>query len=154
MCTKCEFWWYNHITHTAPEGQARTLINTSRPRQNARHFPGDIFKCIFMNENVWMSNTRWLKFASKGSSDNDTALVQIAYSVPSHYLNQWWLTLVTHIFVTWSQWVTVFRDQFHEWFFHRNENLVWISFCFHPRFSEVQWRGNSVADPFKLHILL
>ena len=27
-------------------------FNTLRPRQNGRHFPGDIFKCIFLNENV------------------------------------------------------------------------------------------------------
>ena len=29
-----------------------TLINTLRPRQNSRHFPDDIFKCIFLNGNV------------------------------------------------------------------------------------------------------
>ena len=27
-------------------------INTLRPRQDGRHFPDDIFKCIFLNENV------------------------------------------------------------------------------------------------------
>ena len=27
-------------------------INTLRPRQNVRHFPDDIFKCIFFSENV------------------------------------------------------------------------------------------------------
>ena len=27
-------------------------FNTLRPRQNGRHFPDDIFKCIFLNENV------------------------------------------------------------------------------------------------------
>ena len=27
-------------------------INSLRPRQNGRNFPDDIFKCIFMNENV------------------------------------------------------------------------------------------------------
>ena len=26
--------------------------NTLRPRQNGRHFPDDIFNCIFLNENV------------------------------------------------------------------------------------------------------
>ena len=28
-------------------------LNTLKPRQNGRHFPDDIFKCIFFNENVW-----------------------------------------------------------------------------------------------------
>ena len=27
-------------------------FNTLRPRQDGRHFPDDIFKCIFLNENV------------------------------------------------------------------------------------------------------
>ena len=27
-------------------------LNTLRPRQNGRHFPDDIFKWIFLNENV------------------------------------------------------------------------------------------------------
>ena len=30
-------------------------VNTLRPRQNGGHFAGDIFKCIFLNENVWIS---------------------------------------------------------------------------------------------------
>ena len=28
------------------------VLNTLRPRQNGHHFPDDIFKCIFLNENV------------------------------------------------------------------------------------------------------
>ena len=27
-------------------------FNTLRPRQDGRHFPDDVFKCIFLNENV------------------------------------------------------------------------------------------------------
>ena len=51
-------------------------INTLRQRQNGRHFPDNIFKCIFLNENVWILNTIWLKFVPKGPIDNNTALVQ------------------------------------------------------------------------------
>ena len=29
-------------------------LNTLRPRQNGRHFPDNVFKCIFLNENVWI----------------------------------------------------------------------------------------------------
>ena len=32
-----------------------SLINTLRPRQNCRHFADNIFKWIFLNENVWIS---------------------------------------------------------------------------------------------------
>ena len=31
---------------------AVTPVNTLRPRQDGRQFPDDIFKCIFLNENV------------------------------------------------------------------------------------------------------
>ena len=31
-------------------------INTLRPRQNGRHLADAIFKCILLNENVWIPN--------------------------------------------------------------------------------------------------
>ena len=48
-----------------------------RPRQNGRHFPDDIFKCIFLNENFGISIKISLKFVSKGLINNIPALVQI-----------------------------------------------------------------------------
>ena len=38
-----------------------TPFNTLRPRQDGRHFPDDIFKCMFLNENVWILITILLK---------------------------------------------------------------------------------------------
>ena len=52
-------------------------FNTLRPRQNGRHFPGDIFKCIFLNENVWISIKNSLKFVPKVPINDIPALVQI-----------------------------------------------------------------------------
>ena len=52
-------------------------VNTLRPRQNGRHFPDDIFKCIFLNENIWISIKMWLKFLVKGPINNIPVLVQI-----------------------------------------------------------------------------
>ena len=52
-------------------------FNALRPRQNDRHFPDDLFKCIFLNENVWISIKNSLKFVPKGPIDNIPALVQI-----------------------------------------------------------------------------
>ena len=40
-----EHWVFNKILK-------QDGINTLRPRQNGRHFPDDIFKCIFLNENT------------------------------------------------------------------------------------------------------
>ena len=52
------------------------LINTLRPRQNCRHFT-DIFKRIFLNENIWISLKILLKFVPKVPINNIPALVQI-----------------------------------------------------------------------------
>ena len=52
-------------------------FNTLSQRQNGRHFPGDIFKNIFLNENVRISIKISLKFAPKGSINNIPALVQM-----------------------------------------------------------------------------
>ena len=50
--------------------------NTLRPRQNGRHFPDDIFKCIFLNENVWIAINISPKFVLKGQLNNISTLVQ------------------------------------------------------------------------------
>ena len=52
-------------------------VNSLRPRRNRRHLADDIFKCIFLNENVWISITVSLKFVPKGPINNIPALVQI-----------------------------------------------------------------------------
>ena len=52
-------------------------VNSSLPEQNARHFQKDIFKCIFLNENIWISIKISLKFVPKGSINHISALVQI-----------------------------------------------------------------------------
>ena len=52
-------------------------INTLRARQNGRRFPGDIFKLIFLNENVGISIRISLKFVPRGPINNNSALVQI-----------------------------------------------------------------------------
>ena len=50
-------------------------INSLRPRQNGRHFPGDTFRLIFLNETVKISTKISLMFVPKGSIDNIPALV-------------------------------------------------------------------------------
>ena len=50
-------------------------FNPLRPRQHGRHFPDDIFKCIFLNEKVLISIKISLKFVPKGQINNIPALV-------------------------------------------------------------------------------
>ena len=64
--------------HRKPPATPRIIqlfINTLRPRQNSRFFPDDIFKCIFLNENVWISIKISLKFVPKGPINNILPLV-------------------------------------------------------------------------------
>ena len=53
------------------------MFNTLRPRQNVCHFPDNIFKWIFLNENVWISIKISLKFLPRSPVNNIPALVQI-----------------------------------------------------------------------------
>ena len=52
-------------------------LNTLRPSQHGRHFPDDILKCNFLNENVWISLNISLIFVPEGQIDNIPPFVQI-----------------------------------------------------------------------------
>ena len=50
-------------------------FNTLRPRPNGRHFVDDIFKCIFLIENVWIQIDILQKFVPKGPINNIPTMV-------------------------------------------------------------------------------
>ena len=50
-------------------------MNTLNPKQNGRHFLDDIFKCIFLNENMWISIKISLEFVSEGPITNIPATI-------------------------------------------------------------------------------
>ena len=56
---------------------AAARLNTLRLRQNGRHFPDDIFKCIFLNKNIWISIKISLNFVPGVRINNIPVLVQI-----------------------------------------------------------------------------
>ena len=83
-------------------------LNTLRPRQDGHYFTDDTFKCIFMNENVWIPITISLEFVPMGPIDNIPALVQImAWRRPGDkpLSESMMVSLSTHICVTRPQWV-------------------------------------------------
>ena len=83
-------------------------VNTLRPRRNERHFADDIFKRIFFNENVWISNKISLKFVRTGPINNIPGLVQIIAwrRLSNKPLSEpMMVRLPTHICVTRPQWV-------------------------------------------------
>ena len=83
-------------------------FNTLRPRQNGRHFPDDIFKWIFLNENVWISINISLKFVPRGPINNIPTLVQVmAWRWPGDkpLSEPMMVSSTTHMCVTRPQWV-------------------------------------------------
>ena len=83
-------------------------FNTLRPRQNYHHFPDDIFKYIFFNENVWISIEISLKFVPKCQINNIPALVQImAWRRPSDkpLSEPMMVSSLTHMCVSRPQWL-------------------------------------------------
>ena len=63
--------------------EIHSFLNTLRSRQDGRHFPDDIFKCIFVNGNWCILITISLKYVRKGPIYNNSALVQIMALVPN-----------------------------------------------------------------------
>ena len=102
------FWMrvYNGLLKALPWFIA-VHFNTLRPRQNGCHFPDDIFKCIFLNESIWISIGISLKFVPKAPINNIPVLVQImAWRRPGDkpFSEAMLVCLLTHICVTRPQW--------------------------------------------------
>ena len=83
-----------------------SYVNPLRRRRNRRHFADDIFNCIFLNENVWISLKISLKFVPTVQINNIPALVQIIAwrrSGDKPLSEPMVISLLTHIIVAWPQ---------------------------------------------------
>ena len=79
-----------------------------RPRQNGYHFADDNFKCIFVNEKIWIPIEISLKFVLKGPFNNIPAIVQIMAwrrQGDKPLTETMMVRFPTHICVTLPQWV-------------------------------------------------
>ena len=79
-----------------------------RPRHKGCPFTDDIFKCIFVNDLVWIPIKNYLSFVIKGAVNNILVLVPIrAWCRPGDKpLSQpMMVSLSTHIYVIRPQWV-------------------------------------------------
>ena len=98
-------------------------FNTLRFRQNGRHFPDDIFRCIFLDENEQFFIKFSLKFVLKGPINKIPSLVQIvAWRRPGDkpLYEPMMVSLLTHTCVTGPPWVKrsiiqYCEDDFFEW---------------------------------------
>ena len=94
-------WWTVFLYSLGP-------VNTWRPPQNGGDFTDDVFKCIFLNENVWILLKISLKFVPKVPINNMPAFVQIiAGRRPGDkpLSEPMMVNLLTHISITQPQWV-------------------------------------------------
>ena len=123
--TECQFVYLSGNTHKERFIQIISMqsysvvslmqpINTLRPRQHGRHFADDIFKRIFVNENLWILLKISLKCVLKIRINNIPALVEIMVWRRSSDkpLSQPMLdSLRTHICVTWPQWANAWTKR-------------------------------------------
>ena len=99
-----------YIAQFMRRGRIHYGLNTLRPRQNGRHIPDGINKCFFLNENVKIPIEISMKCVPKDQINNISALVQIMAwrRLCDKPLSEPMLVnLLTHICVTWPQWVKV-----------------------------------------------
>ena len=106
-------------------------FNTLRPRQNGHRFADDTFKRIFLNENVRILIKISLKYVPKGPINNIPALVQIMAwrrSGDKPLSEPMIVSLLTHIRVTWPQWVKSWHGSVIA-----SHNYVWMKTFIHAQ---------------------
>ena len=130
------------------------LINTLRSRQNDRHFPEDVFKWIFLNENEKMSIKISLNFVPKRPINNIAAGVQIMASRrpgDKSLSEPTVVSLLTHICVTRPQRVNELMCGEVVWSWTSRprrlamQNVMsWVPFYWH-RITEIRaWMSNFI----------
>ena len=108
--------------------------NTLRPRQDGRHFPDDIFKRIFLNENIRISIQISLKFVSNGIINNIPALVHIMAwrrTGDKPLFEPMIVSLPTHICVTRPQWVNASAPNRRQAIIWTIDDLVYYAYIRH-----------------------
>ena len=103
-------------------------FNTLRPGQNGCHFTDDVFKRIFLNENVWISlKFHWNLFLRFQLTIFHPALVQImAWRRPGDkpLSEPMMVCLMTHICVIWPQWVKLIMIIWYQMYFVCNKPVL------------------------------
>ena len=116
-------------------------------KKMAAIFPDDIFKCIFLIENVWISIKSSLRFVPKGPINTIPALLQImAWHRPGDkpLSEPMMVSVLKHIYVTRPQWVKPATGGFPS---HRGTSNVefWQFYCCQP--------GQNVEHTIELNVI-
>ena len=70
ICTGINNYGFTFAEYSFLSNETVHCLHTMRPRQNGRHFPDYLFKCIFLNDRLWISIKIPLKLVSKGPVNN------------------------------------------------------------------------------------
>ena len=141
-----------HVYIVEQDWSPSLCFNTLRPRQNGRHFADDIFKCIFLNENVSVSIKNSLKFAPKGPINNISPLVQImAWRRPGDkpLSEPMMVRLPTQICVILPQWVNNPKEELWCWDSPVTVWGLWLQTAgpwFNIKMSSYQYRKSHYGD--------
>ena len=98
-----------------------------RPRQDGHHFADNIFKFIFLNENVWIPIKISLKFVPNGPINKIPAMVQImAWRRPADkpLSEPMVVSLPMHICVARPRWVQIKSREISFWKFAENTAVI------------------------------
>ena len=102
-------------------------VNTLRLRQNGCHLTDNFFKCIFVNENIWIATKISLKFVS---------ISLLVWIMAWHWTGDkplyepMMFSLQMHICVTWLQWINLLRLSDTFMLQYTRPSLVQIMTCF------------------------
>ena len=116
-------------------------INSSGLRQDGRHFADYIFKCIFLNEDIWILIDISLKFVPKGQINSIPKLVQkMAWhrSGDKPLSEPMMVSSLTQICITRPQWVNIrilmspqfpYKTKNFSWYNLKTNDLIITKFC-------------------------
>ena len=128
-------------------------LNTLRPRQDGRRFADDVCKCIFLNENIWISLEISLKFVLKFPINNIPALVQILAwhrSGDKPLSEPMMVSFLTHICVTRPQWEIPYTYITITWASWQLKSTA-TRLCSTAFFQ--QWTGSALVQTMACHLL-
>ena len=137
-----------------------SVLNTLRPRQNGRHFADDIFKCIFLNENVSIAIKISLKFVPNGPINNIPALVKIMAwrrSGDKPLSEPMMVSLPTHICGTRPEWVKLGEilqtTYIFTYWFERAFSWVMLRLCHCKCINSKHMKKHTMEIYFQTHFL-
>ena len=114
ICIQWDFQPEVKVSTVDRMGNTVTFLTHLGQEKNGCHFAEDIFKCIFLNENRWITLKISLKFVPKVRINNISALVQImAWCWPGNepLPEPIMVSLLTHKCITRPQWINTLRPQ-------------------------------------------